>query len=221
MGEKFDDKRFEAFYLAYQRRKQPTDKEVIDDLTECPDENLNPECDQDEFVIEPFEMKEEWHDVRFNYDGQLVLLKDENEQPDVIRDRVEKVIIDPFSLTDEMKHCKFDPNGNFIPVENEDDNEEDEEEEAGDTEEKPIEFDRNIAIESLRFVISLMNGKDTVSQTFSNYSNEEQEETFNDLTSAVFQLQFMGLENVYSMKRKDLGKEYNKLLAEANSDTSF
>lgn len=214
MDDKLDDKRFEAFYLEYQRRKQRTDKEVIQDLTEFSDDDSCHEYDQDEFVIEPFEKKEEWHDIKFDKEGHLVLQKgEEEEEADLIRDRVEKVIIDPFSLTDEMKHCKFDPNGNFIPIE---ENNEEEEEEENNEGENEIEFDIDIAIESLRYLILMMNHSETVSQAISRYEADQLK--LNELTIHASQLQFMGLENIYKMKRKQIGKEYNQLLEKASEE---
>ncbi|KAK8899783.1 hypothetical protein M9Y10_002105 [Tritrichomonas musculus] len=211
---KCEDKRLEALRLQYQKRKQPTDKEVIEDLTEFDEEDPCQDNFQDSFLIEPFERKEEWHSAKFNADGHLAVQKNQDEGYDLLRDRVDKVIIDSFSLKKEIRHCKFDSNGNFIPLD-EYDEEEEEEEECDEEIENLIDFDPQMALSFLRFLISYMDHDEDVCQTFRKFKDDEQQ--IADLTTAASQLQFMGLENIYGMKRGELGRKYNQLMKETQN----
>lgn len=156
---KCEDKRLEALRLQYQKRKQPTDKEVIEDLTEFDEEDPCQDNFQDSFLIEPFERKEEWHSAKFNADGHLAVQKNQDEGYDLLRDRVDKVIIDSFSLKKEIRHCKFDSNGNFIPLDEYDEEEEEEEEF-----EEPIpEYTENKSRHQLQIEYnSVLNERDTL-----------------------------------------------------------
>ena len=205
MNSDYDNQRLENLKFGFDKKKVDTDQEIIENfLAENDEERLD--CN-DDITIEPYEMKDTSNlTCKFDQNGKLVLENNDDDQYDSIKNRVEQVKIERFSLENDIRHGIFDPNGNFIPV----DEESEEEEEEFEPSDDGIVFDVNLALESMRFLLTVMNRHETVCQTF-NRLNDNQDDIRN-LTTAASQLQFMGMDNIYNMKRKEIGSHYNKLL---------
>ncbi|OHT06436.1 hypothetical protein TRFO_25550 [Tritrichomonas foetus] len=214
---KCDDQRLENLRMAYERKNMNTDKEFFKNFIH---ENIDTEieCDDDGFIIEPFELDNKIRNCRFNSNGTLVRVNDEDDSFDLAENYKIPVQIEEFTLTDELRYGKFDDNENYIPLDSDDSEiEEEEEEENFDNEnDGSIIFDKNVALESMRILISVMNRKESVSQVFMRFKDDPNEISI--LTTAASQLQFMGLDNIYMMKRKEILSHYNNLLHENQNE---
>lgn len=197
MNLRCDDERLESIRLAYHKKHQLTDKEIMEDLSDEQDESedLNSE---DETKPDT----EKTNEVAF--DGEHFV----------------PVKIEKFSIEEENKHGYFDPNGNYIPEDSSD--EEESESEIGDLI-SVCEPDDESAINYMKCLLIHMNRKETVSQAFQRIIKDQdisdKEIILQDMTIAASYLQFMYeenncFENIYEMTEKQIGKIYNTFIAQ-------
>ena len=113
------------------------------------------------------------------------------EEDNFIEDE-ENTQFEPFSIKEDIKNTHFDNEGNLIPNLEEEDMEEDAEEE--DT---LINFDKECALESLQYLIKVLDKNETISDAITRLYCKGEDETGNDVTDYASNLMFMGMQNIY------------------------